>query len=260
MNACVEPVDLVTADAKTGGLVDPLTRNVPYKLGATPNIEVDLVIPMGPGISTIEVYNQFRTVDGKASNTVLLRSVVVSNANANTEAESSFTITYEDLISGLTIDGAALPDDELDLDIGDSWSLTYLSVLSGDNRQVWNNAKTSIGVANQYAGNYQVTGVFNHPTAGPRNINERKFLSPIDGVTCLTYAGDLSGFGTDYEIYIIVNPDNSVTVTGSPNTVTDIIMTAGQPNVYDPATGKFTLNYYYNAAAPRVISEVYTPL
>jgi hypothetical protein len=261
IHACVEPVDLVTADAKSGGLVDVLTSNVPYKLGATPSIAVDMVIPQGPEITSIEVYNSFVTVDGKASNSLLMTTIDVAGANANNDVEESLSVTYADLIEGLTVEGAPLPSDEQDLAIGDTWTLNYVSVMADDSREVLNNASTSIGVANQYAGTYQVVGYFTHPVAtSSRAINRKKFLTPIDGVTCLTYAGDLDSFGTDYEMYVVVNPDNSVSIEETDNTVTEIFLTPGEDNKYDPVTKTITLNYYYNASAPRKISEVYTPL
>ena len=67
VNSCVEPEDLMTADAKTGGLVNPLTSNVPYKLGATPSFDVDLSVVKGPGIVNVEVLKSFETVDGDMS-------------------------------------------------------------------------------------------------------------------------------------------------------------------------------------------------
>lgn len=261
IHACVEPTDLVTANAKTGGLVNVLTSNVPYKLGATPSVEVDMLIPQGPEITAIEVYNSFVTVDGKASNSLLMTTIDLAGANANDDVEETFNVTYADLIEGLTVDGAPLPTDEQELAIGDTWTLNYVSVMADDSREVFNNASTSIGVANQFAGTYQVDGYFTHPVAtSSRAINRKKFLTPIDGVTCLTYAGDLDSFGTDYEMYVIVNPDNSVSIEETDNTVTEIFLSPGKDNKFDPVTKTFTLNYFYNASAPRQISEVYTPL
>ena len=56
--ACNKSEDLVTDGAKTGGLVTP-TSSIPYKLGATPTVDIDVTIPMGPGIASVEVYNQY---------------------------------------------------------------------------------------------------------------------------------------------------------------------------------------------------------
>jgi hypothetical protein len=259
-SACVEPIDLVTQNAQTGGLVDPQVSNFPYKLGATTSFDVGVEVPIGPAIQSVEVSNVFVSKAGDESNEVVMSIVDIAGANTSNVVATSFTLTYADLKSGIMVNGNPLPDNDVDLTIGDSWTLKYTAIMSDDSRKVINNATTNIGVANQYAGNYQVTGVFDHPTAGPRAINREKFLNPIDAYTCMTYVGDLSGYEPDYNILIIVNPDNSVTVKADEG-ATEVIMTAGEPNEYDPATGIFTLNYYYvGGTGNRVISEVYTPL
>lgn len=70
-NACVDPIDHVTSIVKSGGLVEPVTQNVPYKLGATPSFDVTVKIPVGPAITSLEVYKVFTTVGGVKSNSVL---------------------------------------------------------------------------------------------------------------------------------------------------------------------------------------------
>jgi hypothetical protein len=57
--SCNKNEDLVTPNAKTGGLVNPVTSNVAYKLANTPQVEITLDIPVGPPITTIKVYNSF---------------------------------------------------------------------------------------------------------------------------------------------------------------------------------------------------------
>ena len=66
LNSCVEPDDLITSDAKEGGLVDVLSGNIPFKSGTNPTLEVSFEIPVGPGIQTVEVAKSFTTVDGKS--------------------------------------------------------------------------------------------------------------------------------------------------------------------------------------------------
>lgn len=110
----------------------------------------------------------------------------------------------------------------------------------------------ALPISNPYAGDYKVTGTFNHPTAGIRQINEVKTLSTVNCSTVETSIGDLGGSG----LFIKVNPDNSVTVSGELSASQPIIPTS--PNVYDPKTKTFTLNYYYvGSGGNRVISEVY---
>lgn len=255
-SACNESEDLVTKDAKTGGLVTP-TSSVPYKLGATPTVSIAVSIPIGPGITSIEVYNKYTDVAaGKVSDQVLMKTVDVASANVTEEVSKPYTITYTDLIKGILIAGKALPANEALLAIGNSWELSYVSVMA-DGRKVLNNAKTTIAVANKYAGFYQSVGVFTHPTAGPRPINEKKFLTPLTAYSCRIPAGDLGAAG--YSVVLTVDPATN-TVTFSGGAPTDMFASATR-SYYDPATGKFYLHYFYvGGSGNRLMDEVLTPL
>ncbi len=258
LGACQKNEDLLTADAKTGGLATP-TSSVPYKLGATPKVNLTLTIPMGPGISKIEVFNQYTSAStGKKSNKVLMSTVDIASGNATVDMEKAFSVVYADLIKGLTLNGAALPADEGLLPIGDNWQLSYESIMASDGRRVVNNAKTTIAVANLYAGAYQCVGVFTHPTAGPRPINQQKFLTPLSAYACSIPAGDLGGSG--YSVTITVDPATN-DVSFSQGVPTDMFAQPGKRSYYDPATGHFFLHYFYvGATGNRLMDEEYTPL
>ena len=111
----------------------------------------------------------------------------------------------------------------------------------------------ALRVKNKYHGLYRATGVFTHPTAGPRDINEDKELTTVEPNSVLANLGDLGGSG--YQMILTINPDNTVTITKSG--ATPSIEYLG-PNVYDPATKSFSLNYSYTPAggAPRKVQEV----
>jgi hypothetical protein len=115
----------------------------------------------------------------------------------------------------------------------------------------------ALPISNPYEGQYQVNGTFIHPTAGSREINEVKTLSTVDCRTVTTSVGDLGG----YELNIRVNADNSVTITGGLSASQPLIQDTTKPNVYNPATKTFTLNYYYvGAGGNRVMTETYVKL
>jgi hypothetical protein len=256
-SSCNESEDLVTKDAKTGGLVSP-TSSIPYKLGSTPEVPLNVLIPMGPGVVSIEVHNQyFNNVDTTESNIVLIETIDVASANVAEEVTKSYSVTYEDLRKGITIDGAALPEDETLLPIGDNWILTYTSVME-DGRKVANNASTNIAVANKYAGNYQSVGVFTHPVAGPRPINEKKFANPLSAYTCQINAGDLGGSG--YKVNITVDQvTNDITFSGG--VPTDMFAQKDKRSYYDPATGIMYLHYFYvGGTGNRLMDETLTPI
>lgn len=257
-SACLKDEDLVTSNAKTGGLVVPGADVLPYKLGATPTLAVSVDVLAGPAVSKIEVYKQFvNSVTEDASNKMLLATIDVNSANTSETVTKEFSTTYNELKAGLTVGGVALPAAENNLNIGDFWELSFVSIMADGSKAV-NGAMTVVSVANAWAGKYQCTGTFNHPTAGIRAINETKTLLAVDATTCITALGDLGSSG--YDIKIKVNPDNTCVVTKGVTSPVDVIMTNGKTSYYDPATKKFYLFYYYvGSNGNRVIEEVYTP-
>ena len=109
-------------------------------------------------------------------------------------------------------------------------------------------------INNPFAGTYKVTGTFVHPTAGTRIIDETKTLSTVNCSTVESSIGDLGGTG----FLIKVNTDNSVTIGGELSASQPLLPITGQPNVYNPATKTFTLNYYYSGSGGnREMHEVY---
>ena len=238
--------DLMTADVKTGGMLAP-SEGIPYKLGGTPSFDVTINVPKGPGINAIEIY---RTYTDK-SVTVLDQTVDVGSANKTGAVSKKVNFTYAKLIAGLS-----MPADESVLKIGDAWTLSYKSVME-DGRKVDVATKTKITVANKFAGYYQCVGVFSHPTAGDRPINEEKYLTPIDANSCWGPAGDLGGSG--YFVRITVNPADN-TVICSKWDLYEMINVPGEPNYWDPATGVFHLAYFYvGGTGNRVMRETWTP-
>lgn len=112
----------------------------------------------------------------------------------------------------------------------------------------------ALPISNPFAGTYKVTGTFVHPTAGTRVIDEEKVLSTVNCSTVETSIGDLGGAG----FIIKINTDNSITIGGELSASQPLLPMTGEPNVYDPATKTFTLNYYYvGSGGNREIHEVY---
>ncbi|MDO9153201.1 MAG: DUF4361 domain-containing protein [Paludibacter sp.] len=254
--SCLENEDIMTSNVSVGGLVTPVTVNVPYKLNATPSFEVKILVPKGPAIEKVELYKVFTNKDGKSSNSALLSTLNVNGANETANFSGKVTLNYANLINGLTINGIAMPANEANLNIGETWTISYVATVASDQRKVVNASTTNIGVANKYAGDYQCVGVFTHPTAGPRPINEVKFLKPLTAYACNIPVGDLGAYG--YFVDITVDPVTN-TVTFSNGVPTDIYASP-ERSYYEPSTGKFYLNYYYvGGTGNRVIVEVYTP-
>lgn len=149
--------DLLSGNAPTGGLVKVGNPLLTYVVGggatytAAGTIQQARVYTSG-----VEVYKSFtNSVTGATSNRELLTNVPVSDTNPGDIAPFSYSFTYEDLISGLSIDGTPLPADDSNLNIGDFWTLEYVSTTSEGN-VVRNSNATKVAVGTRYAGVYEV--------------------------------------------------------------------------------------------------------
>ena len=239
------PVDLMTADVHTGGILTP-TPAIPYKLGGTPSFDISLKISKGPAVASVEIY---KTYTGKSE--VLDQTISAGSANVTQDNIVTVTYDYAQLSAGLD-----LPADELTLAIGDAWTLRFVSVME-DGRKVGVSKKTTVTVANKYAGYYDCVGVFTHPVNGPRPINERKFLTPIDANSCWGNAGDLGASG--YFVRFTIDPATNLVTCATWDNI-EMANQPGMDNYFDPATGEFHVSYFYvGGTGNRLMDEVWTP-
>lgn len=137
-------------------------------------------------------------------------------------------------------------------------SISSAKNASGQIIAVGSNMKSyllALPLSNAYAGMYHASGVFTHPVNGPRDINEDKQLSTADCKTVTCSAGDLGGDPSTY-VFLTINADFTVTISGSLSASQPYLPQAGKVNKYDPATKTFILNYYYvGATGNRLIQE-----
>lgn len=257
-----EYTDLMTSDVKEGGLIYP-TEAVPYKLGSTPSFIISIDIPKGPGVESIEIYRKYTEYNDDGSvktvkGPVLHSTINVGSANVSEDSSVEVTMTYPNLISGLT-----MPTDESELKIGDGWTLNYTSIMA-DGRKVDSATPTSIAVANFFAGSYVKNIKYFHPTAGgsypttPYSSNEENVnLVALNASECT----DFFGVWEDNIVTINIAPDNTVTlafdrpdaVSGDPNNPANV-------NSYDPETGIIKIYYFYpGSGGNRIFWAVYTP-
>lgn len=260
-SSCLKDDDLMTADAKTGGLVESasLVQLVPKKSNS---VDVELKVYLGPAIQEVKVYKQFYHIaTDEASNVELLGSFSVSGQNLNDTLFLNQTFTWEQLKQGLTLDSYTLPDDPLNADIGDYFMLKYVSVMD-DGREVTSNSQTEVLVANSFSGYYLSSITYIHPNFPTREYQLIKELITESGNTCSTNFAVWGSYGET--IYLTINPDNSITfnVFGF-----DYIVEEGDPNNplvyshYDPVTDFIYLNYHYLAPGGyRVFYEVLEPI
>jgi hypothetical protein len=248
--SCVDPDDLVTSDAKEGGLLVAVDEELSYVSGA----QIDILVVPTSGITEINFYKSY-SKDGEMTTEVLDKTVPVT---AGAE-EVGYTLDYNALKSGLT----GFPDSDTELNVGDFWQFRITSKLS-DGRLVESAFTIKAIVDNPYSGDYKSVGKIKRETAPgvfvENAYEDEKALSTIDANTCETL-GAYGWFNNPAILFrLAVNDDNTVTILESPDSDVAITATPGKVSTYDPDKKEFTLYYQYvNASAlSRVIEETVT--
>ena len=243
-NACTEYDDLMTSSAKTGGLVT-CTGSVPYKLNATPQVDLEVNILVGPGVTSVEVWNSYNNkVEGEVSNKVMIATLDVGSGNTADDVTKSYSVNYASLTKDLSFATWSFPADESDLNIGDGWTLEYVSVMA-DGRKVANTASSSVSVANFFAGSYVSTVWYDHPTAGLQvdNLDFNKDLLAISADECETVMGSW----TDVQLFVKIDQaSNFVSVRSNEDDWDALHGIEEGTNSFDPATGVIDVWYGYS--------------
>ncbi|MBK8444355.1 MAG: hypothetical protein IPL35_13505 [Sphingobacteriales bacterium] len=208
-----EQDDLVTANAVEGGLVDPVNSSMNYVVGSTGTYESRLKVYQGEvKTSSIDVYKQFKGAAGTTAN-VLWKTLTVSNQETHI---LSYTFDYNELRQGLTFaNGSEIPADDTQLNIGDTWVLTYVSHTSTGKSHTNSSttASTSVAVSTRLAGTYEViastywrlgvdNGGWNGSTRIIKSVNSTTYLHEGFGPF------EFADFGDEAKFYFVVNSEN----------------------------------------------------
>lgn len=267
ITSCLESVDLMTEDVKTGGLIDA-TYALQYKPASTESVDVDILIYKGPKVKSVKIYKKFThfiddggSISVSESEDVLLKTVTVVDDNSVDTAIVTETFSWLNLATGIPQlpDGYNVPEEPTSASIGDYFTLSYVSVLE-DGREVSCLPQTFIVVANFFAGYYQSYVMYSHPTLGDRDFYLEKELFTISSSECTT----LFAIFEDAQMNIKINADNSISFTVLNFTY---IVNEGDPNDgskqshYNPLDKTINLYYHYDAPGGyRVFSETLTPI
>jgi hypothetical protein len=208
--------DLLTGDKNEGGLLTIKNILVPYVVGNGNDFEYKASISAFQGdvkVQTVDIYKTFTNVDGVSSNTALLKTVTFPVA-AQVE-NLDFTATYNELIANLVIDGVALSSDDSNLNIGDYWTLKYVSRTS-TGASTENLKTTKVAVGTRFAGQYNVVqceywriGVIRPDVTGPF-LGTVVTIESVKAPTYrkLEYCGPFSG----NEFYFTIDSSDNVLV------------------------------------------------
>jgi hypothetical protein len=263
--ACEDNEDQITTHAIEGGLLVPAPASVSYVLNQTTSVDVTVEVRQGIGVESIKVYKSYCSecgseVTAKHSNEIEAGELEVNSGNVDKRVMATLSQTYDQLRNGLLLENAPLPADEGDLLIGDFWEFRFVAVMA-DGRELINLNTVTVSVANAYSGTYQSIGKFVHPTSGERGINRTKTLAPIDANTVATEFADLGGNTPPWRMWLIVNPDNTVTIVPKEGASAGTVQfqVDADDNTYNPATKVFKLRYKYaGGGGDRVVNETLT--
>ncbi|RTY93095.1 hypothetical protein EKM01_03065 [Flavobacterium sp. RSP46] len=177
---------MLTGGAETGGLITVNSGLVGYVVGNGNDFKYPVKVTVFQGDVTttkIEIYKSFTNVAGVKSNEILFRTIDLPTTPKNQTID--FTVTYNELKTGLTVGGQPLPTDDSLLKIGDAWTLRYVTTTSESN--VHNNSKsTKVAVGTRFAGTYKVIDS-NYWRLGVSNGGWNGGIRVIESVDATTY-------------------------------------------------------------------------
>jgi len=125
----------------------------------------------------------------------------------------------------------------------------------GEKINYYNKVYYIIDIKSMYEGDAKANGsiAFPDPSSDRSWTNRDKTLTAVNGNIVRSEAADLGG--SNYYMWLIVNPDKSVTVISAPGAANPSIQTNGSCT-FDPATKTFNLNYkYVGGTGDRRITE-----
>ncbi|MFY8008214.1 MAG: hypothetical protein ACOVNW_00895 [Flavobacterium sp.] len=282
--SCEKDNDVLTGNKNEGGLLDVKNNLVAYVVGNGNDFQYSASLGAFQGdvtVQSVDIYKQFTGVDGSTSNRVFLKNIAFPNA-AQLETVN-FNFTYTELSEGILVNGQPLPTNDAELEIGDSWTLTYVSKTSSGNEAL-NNKTTKVSVGTRFAGNYRCVeaeyyrlGVLTYTAA------DWPASTTIESVNSTTYRvveyfGVFSGneyYFTIDENDVIGYPDNTpdgtpqsgngqpfITCLSNPADMTPVHCGTSNYVIRDDVEGKdrLVMSFGYNttsgAVGPRVFYQV----
>ena len=301
--SCQADSDTLTGGAELGGLLSVKKEAITYVIGNGQDKNYDNQITIFQGnekVQKIDVYKTFTTVklgvdglilkakDGKdsivyvTSNKLLFKTLTLPALSQH--EVTGISASYNELITGLTVEGKPVTVDDSKLKIGDYFTLIYVSTLN--NGKVHENyAKTKLSVGTRLAGTYTVIQTAYWRIGVPRPdvvwVGETRIIESVDASTYrfLDYAGPFKGKNTHY---FTVDPTTNmvrtpVTYNGltqilntfpvinceeTPSSMTNACSFAGLQNIVvkDDVNGKDKIYRTYGYLNPSGSREIYEVL
>jgi hypothetical protein len=160
-----------------------LTPVISFQAG-TPSYEMRINVVNGSKrITDLTVYSVFTdAASGMQSNEVVLKTYPLEAGQVTTIVSD---LTYADLKAGLTVNGAGLPDDEVDLAIGSGWLFRFVGRRGEGDIPLAGNVRVSVlsrfaGIYRVVEGDYFRIGV---PTNAGAWVGQTRFIGSVDATT-----------------------------------------------------------------------------
>lgn len=144
--------DELTGNATEGGLVDLDAAAIGYVVGNDGTYTASGEVYQGVSKTVgIDVYKSFTDSEtGETTEKLLFESFTFTDIQQGTYDDFSFNFKYEDLIDGYP----SLPAADAELNIGDFWTLEFVSTLE-DGTEVTNAREVKVSVGTRFAGLYR---------------------------------------------------------------------------------------------------------
>lgn len=191
LSSCEKDSDELTGSETVGGLLNVKSSLVPYVVGNGNTFNYNVGVRVFQGAvksSKIDIYKSFTNVDGDVSNEAFLKSISVPDAPQNQDL--TITVNYNELISGLTLNGSSLPASDSALNIGDFWTLKYV-VTTSEGKVHTNASTTKVSVGTRFAGTYRVLPVSQYWRIGVETTSTyagwHNTLRTVESVNSTTY-------------------------------------------------------------------------
>jgi len=162
-------------------------------------------------VDAVDVYKVFTdAATGSVSDRVLLGTYTIPAGETFTSITDD--LTYDELKSGLLINGAPLPDDQNQLAIGSQWQLTFVGKTSGGDINLPGSIR--VGVLSRFAGIYEVieSAYYRIGVLTAEWTGQTRFIGSVDENTFSynDYWGNFAWGGSAF--HFDLNPDFTIKV------------------------------------------------
>jgi hypothetical protein len=276
---CNSEDDLLTENAKDGGLIDILTPALNYVVGSKGSYTFSMFVYQGE-VKTKKVYvyrSFFNSKDTLYSNEVLDATIDITSEVPYNLSSSPYY--YADLIKDLTVGGNPIPAADAELSIGDKFLFRIVSELS-DGRQVEQSVKVALTVSTRYAGSYKtVDAIYYRLGVVTYATSDWPATTSIESVDAITYKmvnwgpfeGNTLYFQIDADGIIsyplewdgaaqVINAVAIITCTDNPLDMTNVNCGNSNYVINNDVNGKdrlvMSIGYYTSGSGPREFYQV----